>query len=379
MLAGIPLLTLVLIAPVLQADQPAPSELPTASVPVFQAGEDGFPAYRIPSLVVTAKGSVLAFAEGRANGSDHARNKIVLKRSTDGGRNWGKLHVVAEDGDNSLNNPCAIALPAGRVLLVYQRYPKSLDEHNTMDGVAGDQTSLSFLTVSDDDGATWGTPVDITAQVKRPKGVTSHCSGPGIGAQLTRGEHKGRIMVPFNQGPYGKWEVYAAWSDDQGQTWKYGDVAPGGQSHRPNEVQFVELSDGRVMLNARGMAGEHFRKTAVSADGGQTWSALADDRNLLEPRCMASIIRASFPDGGSSGLILYSGPNSQNRRAAGTIRGSDDDGQTWKLSRELVPGVFGYSCLALLPDGSVGCLYESEISRKINFVRFTLAWLKGGE
>lgn len=373
------MLSLVSLVLILQSSQPAPSDVPTAPVPVYQAGQDGFPAYRIPSLAVTAKGTVLAFAEGRANGSDHSQNKIVLKRSTDGGKTWGKPQVVAEDGANSLNNPCAITLPAGKVLLVYQRYPRSLDEHSTREGVTGDQTSLSFLTASDDDGATWSKPVDITAQVKRPKGVTSHCSGPGIAIQLTRGEHKGRIMVPFNQGPFGKWEVYAAWSDDQGQTWKYGDVAPGGQAHRPNEVQFVELADGRVMLNARGMAGEHFRKTAISTDGGQTWSALADDHNLPEPRCMASIIRVSFPDGDSRGIILYCGPNSQSRRAAGSIRASDDDCQTWKQSRELVHGGFGYSCLAVLSDGSVGCLYESEPARRIDFIRFTFDWLKKGD
>jgi sialidase-1 len=370
---------LLVLGLMLGADHPSTAPSPLKSAPVFQGGQEGFAVYRIPALIVTADGSLLAFAEGRAKGSDHAQNKLVLKRSTNAGESWGSLQVVAEDGMNCLNNPCAISLPGRRVLVAYQWFPASLDEHGVRDGVSGDMTCLTFLTRSSDDGATWSKPLDITAQVKRPAGVTSMCCGPGIGIQLTRGPHKGRLLLPFNQGPYGKWEVYAAWSDDAGQTWKYGDVAPGGAVHRPNEVQFVELSDGRVMLNARGMAGAHFRKTAVSADGGQTWSDLADDPNLPEPRCMASILRVSFPTRDSSGLILYSGPNSQSKRSAGTIRGSDDDGKSWKQTREIVPGGFGYSCLAVLSDGSVGCLYEGKASREISFVRFTVNWLNGAQ
>ncbi len=57
----------------------------TADVFVPQA--DGFVSIRIPSVVVDEKGTVLAFAEGRAADADQAKNKIVLKRSSDGGKN----------------------------------------------------------------------------------------------------------------------------------------------------------------------------------------------------------------------------------------------------------------------------------------------------
>src|SRR6267378_6183247 len=91
---------------------------------LFVGGEDGYPAYRIPSLITTKSGSLLAFAEGRASPRDHAGNDIVMKRSTDAGQTWGTLQLIDGDGANALNNPTAVVLrESGRVLLMYQRYP----------------------------------------------------------------------------------------------------------------------------------------------------------------------------------------------------------------------------------------------------------------
>ena len=98
---------------------------------VFISGQEGYKSIRIPSVVVTTKGVVLAFAEGRAFPSDQAENDIILKCSTDGGRTWGPLQVVHEDGKNSLNNPTAVVeQQGGRVFLIYQRIPAHLKEHS---------------------------------------------------------------------------------------------------------------------------------------------------------------------------------------------------------------------------------------------------------
>ena len=88
---------------------------------MFVPQADGFKSIRIPAVVVTKKGTVLAFAEGRAANTDQAKNKIIFKRSTDGGRTWGEIRTLADDGDNSLNNPCAVEeRQSGRVFLMYQ-------------------------------------------------------------------------------------------------------------------------------------------------------------------------------------------------------------------------------------------------------------------
>ena len=98
---------------------------------VFIARKDGYKSIRIPSVVVTKKGVVLAFAEGRAADSDQAGNDIILKRSRDEGRTWLPLQLIADDGANSLNNPTAVVeQESGRVFLMYQRIPAHMKERD---------------------------------------------------------------------------------------------------------------------------------------------------------------------------------------------------------------------------------------------------------
>ncbi|MDB6022887.1 MAG: nedA 1 [Pedosphaera sp.] len=338
---------------------------------VFANVTDGYPFFRIPAIIKTHKGTLLAFAEARAKKADGSENKIVLKRSLDSGTTWEKLQLVWDDGANSLNNPTVVLdNNAGRILLMFQRYPKGAYEYQVIPGLDGDLICRSFITRSDDDGLTWAKPVDITASVKRPQVVTSIASGPGIGIQLARGPHAGRLLIPFNQGPIATGKVYAVYSDDRGETWKYGEVAPGESEGSANEVQMVELNNGSVMLNARNQHGPHMRKTALSHDGGETWTTLKDDPQLIEPTCQASLIR--FPGTGSpaNDVLLFSNPASTTARTNGTIRLSHDQGKTWPISRVIYPEKFGYSCLVPLEDKTIGCLFER--GNKISFCRFSL-------
>ncbi len=353
---------------------------------VFTAGKDGHPSIRIPSVVVTKNGTVLAFAEARAKNADQASNKIILKRSTDGGVTWGAVQLIHDDGANSLNNPTALVAESGRTFLMYQRIPAHLREASkeTATGFEGENVYRTFLVTSDDDGATWTKPLDVTRGTKHATGATTVASGPGIGIQLTRSAHKGRLVMPFNEGPFWKWNNYAAFSDDGGATWQCGENAPGafvpdakmGERSQINEVQMVELSDGSVRLNSRQFAGAKVRKTAVSKDGGATWSRVEDAPELRDPSCMASIFRLTFPDGGAQSRILYSGPDS-TKRENGTIHMSYDEGRTWPVQRVLFPGSFGYSVLTRLNDGTIGCLFETDGANRTVFARFTLDWLTG--
>lgn len=356
---------------------------------VFVPKTDGFKSIRIPSVVVTKSGTVLAFAEGRAANADQAKNKIILKRSSDGGKTWGKVAVVASDGDRALNNPCAvIARPSGRVLLMYQSYPAGVGERSgkIQPGYEGDSVVRNWLITSSDDGATWSKPRDVSRETKREKKVTTIAGGPGIGIQLRHGKDAGRILVPFNEGPFGIWNIYAVYSDDAGKTWTMGNAAPGGLADNPkggqtstvNEAQFVELNDGSIRFNVRRWAGKAVRKTCVSTDGGETWSKVEDVPELRDPGCMGSIFRYSDPADGQKSRLLYSGPQS-TKRENGTVFLSVDEGKTWPVSRVLCKGQFAYSCLTSLPDGTIGCLYEAEGTSRIVFARFTLDWLTRGQ
>lgn len=355
---------------------------------VFLPADDGFASIRIPAVVVSNAGTVLAFAEGRARDADQAQNRIVLKRSTDGGRSWGPAAVIAAQGEHALNNPCVVVeRSSGLILLMYQSYPAGLAERSGQiaTGYEGDRIVRNWLITSADDGLQWTQPRDITRETKREQIVTTLASGPGIGIQLRHGPHVGRLLFPFNEGPFGRWNIYAVFSDDRGQTWHLGEVAPGSlveagngtATSQVNEAQVVELADGAVRFNVRRWGGAAVRKTSLSTDGGRTWSPVADVPELTDPGCMGSVLRYSDPTDGDRSRILYSGPHS-TQREKGTVYLSYDEGETWPVQRVLCPGPFAYSCLTALPDGTIGCLYEADGARRIVFARFTLEWLTNG-
>ena len=350
---------------------------------VFIAGKDQFPSIRIPSVVVTKKGTVLTFAEGRAVAADQANNKLILKRSLDGGKTWGALQIIADDGKNCLNNPCAVVDgKTGRVILMFQSYPFGFSERDgkIKPGFDGPGIVRNYVIHSDDDGVTWSKIEDVTRTAKHAGRVTIVASGPGIGIQLKHGTHAGRIIIPFNEGPFGHWNVLAVFSDDGGDHWRIGEPAPGGCvtnaagkiTSLVNEVQMVELSDGSVMLNSRKWGGKAVRKIATSQDGGVMWSSIQEEPALRDPGCMASIFSSTTKDGKS--VLLYSGPDS-TKRENGTIHLSRDDGQTWPVKKVLFPGSFAYSVLTQLPNGDLGCLFETDDTNRIVFARFQLAWL----
>lgn len=352
-------------------------------IDVFSQGKEGYHTYRIPAVLRTTKGTVLALAEGRRGRSDQSVNKLVLKRSEDGGRTWGALETIGDDGERSLNNPCIVQeRQTGKILLMYQSYPVHIGEFSAELGTGweGDRVVRSYVLESTDEGKTWLAPRDVTRMVKRPKGVNTQASGPGIGIQIRHGSKAGRLIIPFNQGPPNLWNVYMAYSDDQGQTWHMGDVAPGGivkkadgkESSIINEVQVVELKDGVLRLNARSMGKPQLRKTSLSRDGGETWSKVEDVPDLPEPGCMASIIRVDDVPKGWPECILYSGPIGGDR-TNGMIVASLDDGRTWPLRATLCPGRFAYSSLVDLGGGWAGCLFEQGTKdpyERITFARF---------
>jgi sialidase-1 len=354
---------------------------------VFTSGQEGYVSIRIPSVIVTKSGSVLAFAEGRQKPRDQAENDIIMKRSADGGKTWSPLKVLHDDGAHSLNNPTVVQeQQTGRIFLWYQRIPSHLGEKDKRiaTGLEGPDIYRNFILTSDDDGVTWAPPLDVTKTTKRSERATTIASGPGTGIQLTRGPYKGRLIIPFNEGPYHLWQNYAVFSDDAGKTWTCGDDVPGalipdgkgGQKSQINEVQVAELADGSVLLDSRQFAGAKVRKSSVSHDGGKTWSSVQEMPELTDPSCMASVLRYSFGDGTAPGLLLHSGPDSA-KRENGTLWLSRDEGKTWPVKRVLHPGPFAYSVLTRFPDGTIGCLFEADNYARITFARISLEWMAG--
>jgi sialidase-1 len=362
---------------------------------VFIAGQDHFRSFRIPSMIRTEEGVLLAFAEARNELNDHAQNKIVLKRSEDYGDSWETLRVIADAGRDSLNNPLVVQVAdRGKIILMYQYYPftpveavsdpdqwkshedqdfpPNIHEAVVQEGIAGNKICRTFLTASVDDGLTWSHPTDITRRVKRPVHVTNYAGGPGIGVEMRKGLYKGRIVMPFSQGPWTDMKVYAVYSDDGGDIWNYGETAPNDLNGMPNEVQMAELSDGSILLNARPFKGEPYRMVSISRDGGETWSELIYDTTLEDPGCQGSIVRLTWPGPEQKGILLFSNPAGKKKRMNGTIRLSNDDGKSWKCSKSIYKGSFAYSCLAKLSEQECAVLFERDEYTRISFTRLDL-------
>ncbi len=347
-----------------RARDPSPQE-----VVVFASRHDGYHTYRIPAIITGAKGTLLAFCEGRKNSaSDSGDIDVVLRRSTDGGATWGPLQVIADAGPDTIGNPCPVLeRTTGRIWLPLTRnVGTNTNEQNHLGTGIG--TREVFLCHSDDDGATWSQPVNITAAVKRPE-WTWYATGPGCGIQL----RDGLLVIPCDHQERGARNTrsHVIDSDDHGATWHIG----GSCEEMTNESQVVELDDGELLLNMRSHHGRNRRAVATSRDRGATWSAVRFDDTLTGPPCQGSMIRIPGEAGGASRL-LFSNPAGPKRERL-TVRLSDDQWRTWRASQVVYEGPAAYSSLVALPGGQVGCLYEKDGYKAIVFARFGLVWLTG--
>ena len=345
------------------------AEAPVAE-PVFISGQGGYHTYRIPALVVSKAGTLLAFCEGRKTGrGDHGDLDLLLKRSTNNGATWGAQQLIHEEGGNAkitIGNPCPVVdRSTGHIWLAFSRDNRAV-----------------FITHSEDDGKSWVKPLDISKSVTVST-WTWVATGPGNGIQLAQGKHAGRLVLPCDHRRGGRdayntnGHSHAMYSDDHGRTWQIGKATDPGM----NECAVAELADGRLSLNMRSYRGKNQRAVAMSEDGGATWGPSVDAPVLVEPVCQASYIRVGTPGDAADNRVLFSNPAGTKREKL-TVRLSADGGKSWPVARVLHAGPAAYSNLAMLSGGDVGCLYEcgkKDAYETITFARFMLDWLKAGK
>ncbi|WP_327356544.1 sialidase family protein [Streptomyces sp. NBC_01304] len=334
------------------------------SVP-FRAGREGYASFRIPAVVTSAKGAVLAFCEGRVGSqADFGNIDIVLKRSTDGGRTWSPLQVAARNGDHLAGNPAPVVLDTGRILLVHCRNAASATEDKIRRGqVSAADGRRVWLTHSDDDGLSWSSPREITGQVKKAS-WRWYATTPGHALQLRGG---GRVVVPANHslpptgtdnGTEGKYNGgHSMLSDDRGANWRIGYVDDNTNGViNVNETTGAELPDGRLYFNARNDSpAPGTRADAHSRDGGASLvKPFRPQAGLTGPVVEGALLQ--LPDGGP---LLYSGPADPDFRALMSIRASTDGGTTWRLAHTVDGLPAAYSDLVRLDASTVGLLYET--------------------
>ncbi|MGI6416132.1 MAG: sialidase family protein [Thermoguttaceae bacterium] len=371
---------------------------------LFEARTGGYWNCRVPGIAVCENNTVLATTEARpGRGGDYDFNDVLMRRSTDGGKSFGpavKLVDHTTYGDGPASN--FVIIPdrdSGRVVAVFcHDYARVFTMH------------------SDDGGASWSEPVEITGvfeQFKSDYPWRVCATGPGHGTQL----RNSRMIIPvwlsdgsgkeFAGGKHRGHRpsiVSLIYSDDRGKTWKrgsvvcrHGDVVDGVPVVNPSETIAVELADGRVMFNIRSESKRNRRLVSISPDGAADWSEPRFDDALLKPVCMASLSRLNWPSGGQPSRILFANPdnlentlvkpggNLAHDRKRLTVKMSCDEARTWPVSKVLEEGPSAYSDLAALPDGTILCVYECGMGKShtdtgcITLARFNLQWLTGGE
>lgn len=359
------------------------------SITVFDGGNEGnngiiYHSFRIPSIIRTNNGTLIAFAEGRRwNNSDYGDINIVFKRSTDNGSTWSEMGEVAGSGAGTWGNPTAVydAFKGanGRIWLFMEWNDEFKMKWSDFAAWGDRKIHTSY---SDDHGLTWSAPVDRTSMLT-PSTYKWDCVGPGIGIQTVHNT-PGRLIVPA----YGR-NIY---SDDHGATWQYQTI-PGGT----DEGTIVELMDGLLMRNDRPgttlwNVSKTRRKSVGSISGGFTeWSTVPA---LPDPKCEGAMLR--YNSDTPKRRIMFLNPNGTNQRCNMTIRISYDDGLTWPKSRALYPAINcdysastvvhgGYSSMVRTADDFVGALMEynenvkdSGSKKSIEFNKFNLEWILNG-
>ncbi|MFF7603925.1 exo-alpha-sialidase [Streptomyces parvulus] len=356
---------------------------------LFRADSDpgGYACFRIPAIVRTTQGTLLAFAEGRVlNCGDAADIDIVLKRSTDGGRTWGPLQVVNDGGGDTHGNPAPVVDRAtGRVLLTETYNAGRTDAANC----AIPCTRTPHLQHSDDDGVTWSAPRDLSPEILPADWNSWYATGPVHGVQVTGGNHPGRLVVGVNAETWDGDRITAnhaalVVSDDGGAHWKVGATdtwpvaADGTFRQKPSELTLTERADGTLLVSGREERGTDLghRTQAVSLDGGDSFAApfraLPD---LYTPQVQGAVLRLGD-------RTLLSAPADPDRRRTMSVRSSYDGGATWDSvdrGTVLTRDWSGYSDMVDVDDATVGLLYEAgavDARDEIRFARFTEDWLQ---
>jgi sialidase-1 len=335
-------------------------------VDVFVSGTDGYHSFRIPAIEAAADGSLVAFCEARKHSlADPGFGKqdidLVAKRSSDGGRTWSAMQVIEDPGElwSAANPATVVDRRSGRLWLFYIR---SKPERSTRTARPGTDDMQQLARWSDDHGKSWSEPIDLTEVARDMNDPNWRASviGPGGPIQL----RDGRLIAPVWKVTPGA--VFAVYSDDRGETWHRGEMVPGEEVG--NEAELVELADGRVLVDIRQTSGPH-RYRAVSPDGGKSWSKPRPGEAVSPVAC--AIERWTLESaGGKRNRIVWTGPKGPNR-ANLVARISYDEGRTFPVERQISTGPAAYSDLTILPDKTVGVLWERGVERGYQYISFT--------
>jgi sialidase-1 len=315
--------------------------------------------YRIPGLITTKKGTLIAVYDVRyENSSDLPGNiDVGMSRSEDGGRSWEPMRIIMDMGKpqdgNGIGDPCILYDPAADKIIVAALWSKGdRSIRGSGPGLKPEETGQFMTVESTDDGRNWTMPRSITPMVKDPA-WRIFFQAPGVGIVMK----DGTLVMPAQY-----WDASGlphstiVFSKDHGATWKRGT----GAAPNTTECQVVETQPGVLMLNMRDNRGG-YRTVATTRDLGKTWEPHpTSGRALPDPVCMAGLLRAEvLVSGQMKDVLFFSNPMSGRERVNLGIRVSRDLGETWSEGQLIDERKsYGYSVLTRIDANTIGLLYE---------------------
>ena len=357
----------------------APASPQRIGVALRLHGDDGSNSYRIPGMVRTKAGSLVAVYDIRYNGCGDLPGKIDVgtSRSTDGGQTWDEMRIAMHPGtmgakyaaDGNGDPAILVDEATGRIWVAALWSHGNHGWGNSGAGMTPDETGQLLLTHSDDDGKTWSELRNLTGEIKHPAWRLMF-NGPGAGITMKDGTlvFAAQFRAADGGDTQGKPFSTILWSKNHGETWTIGT----GAKIDTTEAQVVELQDGSLMLNCRDNHGGS-RTVMVTQDLGKTWRPHATDRGALpESVCMASLMRWDHPRYGS--LLVFSNPATTRGRHHMTLKFSKDNAASWPEPWHVLydsRNGSGYSCLAPAGNDHIGVLYEG--SCELFFMRLPLS------
>lgn len=263
------------------------------------------------------------------------------------------------------------------------------------DGEDPNQTLLTTRTCylqmvySDDDGETWEGPFNLNQDVKEE--WMSFCgTSPGTGVQL----RSGRLVIPiyYNGDHKRHFSASVVYSDDGGATWKRGKSPNDGrifegrqidsrtldtEAAATHEATLIERADGSLLMLMRNQHPSGKVAATVSTDGGETWGDVYFAREITEIFCQPNAV--PWPTEDCPERVIFANASQMRPyRGRGVLRLSEEGGRTWIASRTFNPAHYVYQCMTILPDGTLGLLWEREM-QGLYFTRIPLEWIKAAK
>ena len=344
---------------------------PDDQTDLYCPGQLGYGCFKIPTVMQTMNGTLLAMIEARKYScDDQGFVDLVLRRSTDGGKNWEPAKVMYTNsterhwttvGDGNFVQDSS----TGTIWLIHTR-------NNTQ----------MFVSHSTDEGATWSPSVNMTTTLKKADGFCG--TGHAGGVELSAGPKKGRLMIPVYAGG-----VYIVYSDDHGASWHKGGSVPAEKYFKGGSAGEWALAetghaaaDGTPILLASvrnspnipaGITGKGYRLQSVSTDAGETWGPVREIKEIPEPirGCEGSLV---YHPGTRKLYFSHPDPSLDLFRNRLRVWSSSTNGTTWESHTVVWGKSAGYSSMVVLKDGSIGIFYDRNDHSMVVFEAQSVSW-----